>query len=105
MANSKRYKAITKFIPALEDVVPADWSFEPADEIADAKEPICEYWDVIYRLMDAALAAEEAEGGDADPDLQKLCRIFREEENCPGLLYGMLVNGTVLELVKALERK
>ena len=99
----KRYEKITKFIPALDNVIPADWSFESRAIIENTEMPTAEYWDVVYRLMDAVFDAPDPENENAEAVLSGLRRAFEAEEETPGLLYGMFANGTITDMLKKLR--
>ena len=99
----KQFEKITKFIPALEGVIPADWSVESGQVPEKTTIPTVEYWDVVYRLMDAVFDAPETDNASAAAIIERLRRIYEAEEMMPGILFGMLANGTITDLLRQLR--
>ena len=100
------FEKLTKLIPALDTETIGEWVV--IDGVARV-----EYWDVVFRFCDAVEEfCEEnpdfTELADKDADeahriVAKLLHAVREECRQPGILYGYLANGTVIEWLRRLE--
>lgn len=103
-----RYEKLTKFIPALSKNSLGEW-------VVQNGLPRVEYWDVVFRFCDAVEAFCEEnpdftefppeDADEAHRTVGKLLHAVRAECAQPGLLYGYLANGTVIDWLKTLEKQ
>lgn len=98
-----RYANLTKFIPALEGVIPGEWV-----DRGMGRAPGADYWDVVHRFSDAVytLAGELEEAGEPVPGVEYLHRIraaIDSEDEIPGVLLGLFANGSILEWLNKLR--
>ena len=102
----KKYEKLTKFIPALEAEGLGRWLLP--EESASGALPEAEYQDVVFRFLDVLEAFAE-KTPPKDPDaaqiVKQLMEIFGKEEEYPGVLIGYLENGTIVSLLRELEKK
>lgn len=91
-----RYDGLKKFIPVLDAEAPV--AFE-----ADGDTVRAEYPEVVFRFFDALEAFLDKHGDDPEAEkLEALRDIFIREENCPGVLAGFIMNGSLADVLKSL---
>lgn len=110
----KRFTQLTKFRNALDMGGLGEWSTDKLHEngIAGMNSPRVEYWDVVWRfieqlhvfLEDHPDYMDEAKYPETGFILTRLNKAMLEEERIPGLLWGLLENGTIVRWLRLLEQ-
>ncbi len=108
----KRFESLTKFIGALESGELGAWSIDEracGPMIENMKSPSVEYWDVVWRFIESLSTLLETHpeymraGDEAAPILNRFSTALEQENYCPGILWGLLENGTIVDWLKALR--
>ena len=91
-----KYDGLKKFIPVLDAEAPI--VFEEEEGCVRA-----EYPEAVFRFLDVLEAFLEKHADDPEADkLKELLGIFEREEDCPGLIAGYVLNGSLAEVLKSL---